>query len=314
MNKIKEKFLFCEKYAPETVEELILPRRIKSSVQSIIDSGKVPNLLLSGQPGCGKTQTIKVICKALDAHVLMVNGSDEGRHLDFIRNTVQSFAAAPSLKKKHKVIIFDEFDNTTKDVQLLLRGMIEKYQSICSFCLTCNYLNKVEPAIQSRTTPIEFTFENKEKKGIAVKFFNKLTNILKTEGIKYDKQILIQLVVKEFGNWRHIINICQGYSGSEIDVGILGAINEDDYKTLFEYLKGKNFDKMRQWVAEHVSNSPTTLVRELYDKMELYIEKASLPIALLLLAECDLNLSMNTDPIIQIQATLTKLMGQCNYK
>lgn len=315
MTKKKDLFILSEKYAPETVDELILPKAARERVDQIIKSGEIPNLMLSGKSGCGKTQTIKTICKQLNAQVLFVNGSDKGRSIDYARNTIQSFASTPSIiGKERKVVIFDEFDNATKDVSLLLRGLIEQCQSNCSFVFTCNYINRVEPAIISRTTPISFEVPQEEYKKIFLQFTKRLIWILDSENISYNKDVLVDLIKKEFGNWRHIINICQGYSGSKIDVGILGIISDKEIVELFEYLKNKKFDKMREWIATYSNNDPKNIVRLLYDSLCTYMEKTSVPVAITILGECDLNIAMDTDPEIQLCASMVKLMANCNYK
>lgn len=314
---MSKSFILCEKYAPTEISELILPSAVKQKVDAIVESGNIPHLMLSGTPGCGKTQTIKTICKALDAQVMFVNGSDEGRSIDFARNNIQAFATTPSVTKSgRKVVIFDEFDNATKDVELLLRGLIEKCQITCSFCFTCNYINRVEPAIISRTTPIDFNIPKEEKKAIAGAFFKRLMHILDTEEIQYSKDVLIELIIKHFGNWRHIINICQGYAGSKnvIDVGVLGNITSTDLSTLFNYLKTKRFDKTREWLATYVSNDPHKLVRMIYDSLTNYVENNSIPIFVTILAKYEYQMKFDTDPEIQLLSALTEAMTSCNFK
>lgn len=315
MSNNKELFILSEKYAPETVDELILPKAARTRVNQIIKRGEIPNLMLSGRSGCGKTQTIKTICKQLNAQVLFVNGSDQGRSIDYARNTIQGFASTPSIVgKNRKVVIFDEFDNATKDVALLLRGLIEQCQANCSFVFTCNYINRVEPAIVGRTTPISFEVPQEEYKEIFLQFFKRLIWILDSENIGYNKEVLVDLIKKEFGNWRHIINICQGYSGSTIDVGILGIISEKEIVELFSFLKAKKFDKMREWIAEYSNNDARNIIRLLYDKLEDYMEKTSIPVAITILGECDVNIALDTDPEIQLCSSMVKMMANCNYK
>lgn len=314
---MSKSFILCEKYAPSKIDELILPKGVKQKVQAIVDSGNIPHLMLSGTPGCGKTQTIKTICQVLDAQVMFVNGSDEGRSIDFARNNIQAFATTPSITSSgRKVVIFDEFDNATKDVELLLRGMIEKCQITCSFCFTCNYINRVEPAIISRTTPIDFGIPKDEKKTIAAEFYNRLIYILESEGIQYNREVLIELIIKNFGNWRHIINICQGYAGSKnlIDVGVLGNITNTDISTLFGYLKTKRFDKTREWLANFVSNDPHVIVRLIYNNLNNFVENNSIPVFVTILAKYEYQMKFDTDPEIQLLAALTEAMSSCNYK
>ena len=134
-------FLWVEKYRPKKIEDCILPAGIKKTFQDFVDKGEVPNLLLAGPAGCGKTTVAKALCEELGVDYYVINGSDEGRFLDTVRNQAKNFASTVSLSStaKHKVIIIDEADNTTTDVQLLLRANIETFYKNCRFIFTCNY-------------------------------------------------------------------------------------------------------------------------------------------------------------------------------
>ena len=203
---MRDEFLWVEKYRPKTIEDCILPESTKKTFLDFLDKGEVPNLLLSGPAGCGKTTVAKALCNQLGVDYYVINGSDEGRFLDTVRNNAKNFASTVSLtsESKHKVIIIDEADNTTSDVQLLLRASIEEFSRNCRFIFTCNYKNKIIEPLHSRCVVVEFGIQKKYKQEIAVKFFNRLVSILDTEHIKYDKKVIAELVNKHFPDWRRV--------------------------------------------------------------------------------------------------------------
>ena len=220
-------FLWVEKYRPQKIEDCILPKRIKDTFQEIVNQGNVPNLLLSGTAGIGKTTVAKALCKQLGVDYYVINGSDEGRFLDTVRSQAKNFASTVSLLggSSRKVIIIDEADNTTHDVQLLLRGFIEEFHKTCSFIFTCNFKNKIIEPIHSRCSCIEFGIQKNEKQQIMASFFSRLNNILDEEGVAYDKKVVAELIQRHFPDWRRVLNELQRYSTSgSIDTGILSAM------------------------------------------------------------------------------------------
>ena len=197
--EMRDEFLWVEKYRPKTIEDCILPEGIKKTFLDFLDKGEVPNLLLAGPAGCGKTTVAKALCNQLGVDVYVINGSDEGRFLDTVRNNAKNFASTVSFSSeaKHKVIIIDEADNTTPDVQLLLRASIEEFSNNCRFIFTCNYKNKIIEPLHSRCAVIEFGIKGKAKQEIAASFFKRLNDILDTERINSDKKVLEELVNKQ---------------------------------------------------------------------------------------------------------------------
>ena len=225
---MRDEFLWVEKYRPKTIEECILPESIKKTFLEFLEAGEVPNLLLSGPAGCGKTTVAKALCNELGVDFYVINGSDEGRFLDTVRNNAKNFASTVSLasEAKHKVIIIDEADNTGNDVQLLLRAFIEEFAGNCRFIFTCNYKNKILEPLHSRCAVVEFGIRGKEKQTIAADFFKRLNYILEQEKIEADKKVLVQLINKHFPDWRRVLNECQRYSvGGTIDSGILASVS-----------------------------------------------------------------------------------------
>ena len=257
-------FIWVEKYRPQKIDECILPDHIKKTFQDFVDQGEIPNMLLSGPPGIGKTTVAKALCKQLGVDYYVINGSDEGRFLDTVRNNAKNFASTVSLtsQSKHKVIIIDEADNTTSDVQLLLRASIEEFSGNCRFIFTCNYKNKIIEPLHSRCSVVEFSIKGKEKVKIAGLFFKRLQQILDTERISYHPPVLAEIINKHFPDWRRVLNECQRYSVSgKIDSGILATFSDVSVNDLIRNLKDKNFPEVRKWVVDNLDNDSSVLLR-----------------------------------------------------
>ena len=310
-------FIWVEKYRPKTIDECILPQSIKKTLQDFVDAGELSNMLFTGPPGIGKTTAAKALCEQLGVDSYVINGSDEGRFLDTVRNTAKNFASTVSLTSdsKHKVIIIDEADNTTTDVQLLLRAFIEEFSANCRFIFTCNYKYKIAKPLHSRCTVIDFSINKRDKRIIASQFFARLNEILETEKIKSDKKVVAELITKHFPDWRRVLNECQRYSvGGKIDSGILAAFNNVEIDQLTKILKEKNFSELRLWVTQNVTNDTESLFRSVYDSFFITMIPTSIPSAVLVLAKYSEYATKVADHEINTLACLTEIMAECTFK
>jgi len=310
-------FLWVEKYRPKTIEECILPANTKKTFSSFLKKGEVPNLLLAGPAGCGKTTVAKALCHELGADFYVINGSDEGRFLDTVRYQAKNFASTVSLMggAKHKVIIIDEADNTTHDVQLLLRANIEEFYGNCRFIFTCNYKNKIIEPLHSRCAVIDFSIKGKEKQEIAVEFFKRLNFILDEQRVEYDKKVIVELINKHFPDWRRVLNECQRYSASgRIDTGILATFSDVSINDLTKNLKEKNFPSVRKWCVDNLDNDPAILLRRIYDSLYGSLKNASIPAAVLIIARYQYQIAFVADQEINLLAALTEIMLECEFK
>ena len=313
----RDEFLWVEKYRPKTIEDCILPDATKKTFKDFLDKGEVPNLLLAGPAGCGKTTVAKALCNELGVDVYVINGSDEGRFLDTVRNNAKNFASTVSLSSdaKHKVIIIDEADNTTSDVQLLLRASIEEFSNNCRFIFTCNYKNKIIEPLHSRCAVVDFSIKGKEKANLAAGFYGRLQDILQKEGVKYDNKVLIELINKHFPDWRRVLNECQRYSsGGEINAGILASFSDVKTNDLIKHLKDKNFPEVRKWVVGNLDNDAGSLLRRVYDASYDCLAPQSIPAAVLIIAKYQYQCAFVADQEVNLLAALTEIMVECEFK
>jgi DNA polymerase III delta prime subunit len=314
---MRNDFLWVEKYRPQVIEDCILPADVKKTFKSFVDQGEIPNLLLSGTAGVGKTTIAKALCNELGADFYVINGSDEGRFLDTVRNQAKNFASTVSLTStsKHKVLIIDEADNTTPDVQLLLRASIEEFQRNCRFIFTCNFKNKIINPLHSRTTVVEFNTRGQTKAQLASAFFKRCTTILDGEGIEYEERVVAEVVQKYYPDFRRTLNELQRYSSTgKIDTGILATLGDANIKDLSTALKDKKFNDVKKWVTLNLDSDPTAILRKIYDNLSDILDKPSTAAAVLIIAEYQYKSAFVADQEINLLACLTQLMMECEFK
>jgi len=310
-------FIWVEKYRPKTIEECILPSSIKKTFTEFLNRGEIPNMLLSGPPGIGKTTVAKALCNELGVDFYLINGSDEGRFLDTVRNNAKNFASTVSLSStaKHKVIIIDEADNTGNDVQLLLRAFIEEFANNCRFIFTCNYKNKILEPLHSRCAVVDFSINGKEKEEIMLLFFKRLKSILDTESVQNEPKVLAKLISKHFPDWRRVLNECQRYSISgKIDSGILVTFSDVAVNDVVKNLKEKNFPEVRKWVNSNLDNDSNVLLRRVYDALTEFLDGPSIAAAVLIVAKYQYQSAFVADQEINLLAAMTEIMVECEFK
>jgi len=310
-------FIWVEKYRPKTIDDCILPESTKTMFRDFLNKGEIPNMLLAGPPGIGKTTVAKALCNELGVDVYVINGSDEGRFLDTVRNNAKNFASTVSLSSdaKHKVVIIDEADNTGNDVQLLLRAFVEEFAGNCRFIFTCNYKNKIIEPLHSRCAVIDFGIKGKEKASLAGSFFKRLQNILDEERVQYDPKVLAELINKHFPDWRRVLNECQRYAVSgKIDSGILATFSDVSVNELVKSLKDKNFTEVRKWVVGNLDNDASSLLRRIYDTAYDCLTPATIPAAVLVIAKYQYQCAFVADQEINLLAALTEIMVECEFK
>jgi len=313
---MSDQYLWVEKYRPATIDECILPEKLKQTFKEYIATGELPTFLFSGTAGVGKTTVARALCNEVGADVLFINGSDEGRSIDTLRTTIKGFASTVSLTDAKKVVILDEADYmNAQSVQPALRGFIEEFSNNCRFIFTCNFKNKIIEPLHSRCAVIDFKIDNTEKPAIAAGFFKRVTQILKTEGVDYDTKVVVELVNKHFPDYRRILNELQRYSVSgKIDAGLLVNMSDESYKTLVMNLKEKDFKKTRQWIAQNSDIETSSLFDHLYEKASEYLEPVSIPTMVLILADYQYKDAFVANHELNTMAAMTEIMLQCKFK
>jgi len=311
---MNEHILWVEKYRPKTIEDCILPDSLKSTFQEYVNRKEIPNLLLSGSAGVGKTTVAKALCEEVGCDYIVINGSDDSG-IDVLRNKIKNYASSVSLMGGRKVVIIDEADYLNPNsTQPAFRGVIEEYASNCSFIFTCNFKNRIMDAIHSRCTCIDFKL-NGSKAKMASAFFKRVENILEIEGIKYDKPVVAEIITKHFPDNRRILNELQRYSvGGTIDKGLLASVSDVQLTELINSLKVKDFAGARKWVTNNLDNDPTKIYRKLYDGLYELLKPNSVPQLVLHLAKYQYQSAFVADHEINMIACLTEVMVDCEFK
>ena len=310
----QENPLWCERYRPRKIADCILPADLKATFQQFVNNKHVPNLLLSGGAGVGKTTVAKAMLEELGCDYIVINGSMNG-NIDTLRNDILQFASSVSFTGGRKYVILDEADYlNANSTQPALRNFMEEYSGNCGFILTCNFKNRIIEPLHSRCSVVEFKIAKPDVPKLAGQFFKRVESILAAEGVQYDKAAVAEVVKKHIPDWRRVLNELQRYSATgKIDSGILINFSEESFKKLLDILKAKNFLEMRKWVVEH-SESDTAIFRKIYDTMHDNLKSASLPQVILLIADYQYKAAFVSDPEINLAAFLTHLMVEAEWK
>ncbi len=312
---MKEKYLWVEKYRPNTIDQCILPQQMKNAFQQFVNDGHIPNLLLSGGPGVGKTTVAKAMLHQIESTYMLINGSEESG-IDVLRNKIKNFASTVSFDSQRKFVILDEADYLNpQSTQPALRGFIEEFHKNCGFILTCNFKNRIIEPLHSRCSVVEFKIPNEEKPKLAGDFFKRINEILEEEEIQFSPKAVAGIIEKFFPDWRRCLNELQRYSASgKIDAGILVNISDENLKEMTSFIKEKEFGNLRKWVANNLDNDPSRIYRKIYDTLYDKLEPASIPQLVLIIADYQYKSAFVADHEINMLACMVEIMGNVRFK
>jgi DNA polymerase III delta prime subunit len=311
---MKDDFLWVEKYRPHKIEDCILPESLKSTFSEFVKQGSIPNLLLTGSQGTGKTTVARAMCEELGLDYIEINGSMNGG-IDTLRTEIKNFASTISFTGTRKMVILDEADYlNAQSTQPALRNFMEEFSKNCGFILTCNFKNRIIEPLHSRCSVIEFKIPSSQKPKLAAQFHKRACGILEQEEIEFDKAVVAEVVTKHFPDWRRVLNELQRYSVTgKIDSGILANLGEENFKGLVDLLKNKRFNDMRKWVSENLDTEPTAFFRKFYDMASTYMKPNSIPQLVLLLGRYQYQSAFVADQEINTVAFLTEVMVEAEW-
>ncbi len=311
---MSNEYLWVEKYRPQTIDDTILPKKLKQTFQKIVEGGELPNMLFTGTAGLGKTTVAKALCNLLNCDYILINGSEEG-NIDTLRTKIKQFASSVSLSGDYKVVILDEADYLNpQSTQPALRGFIEEFSNNCRFILTCNFKNRIIEPLHSRCGVYEFNTSKKDMVELCQSFMVRCQTILIKEDIKYDDKVLAELIMKFAPDWRRVLNELQRYSvNGTIDSGVLNIVSDKNYNELFSYLKNKDFKKMRSWVVSNIDTDAAAIFRAIYDRMSEKVAPQSIPQLVLILGDYQYKNAFVADHELNVVACLTEVMSDVQF-
>ena len=310
-----EDFLWVEKYRPKTIRDCILPDELKKTFGLFVQDKHIPNMILSGGPGVGKTTVAKAMIDEIGSTYMMINGSEESG-IDVLRTKIKNFASTVSLEGGRKYLIIDEADYLNpQSTQPALRGFMEEFHKNRGFILTCNFKNRLIPPLHSRCSVVDFIIPNEQKPKLASRFFARVGDILNSEGVKFEPKAVAELMNKFFPDWRRVLNELQRYSVSgQIDAGVLVNLSENNLNELYGHLKDKNITEVRKWIVNNLDNDSVRIFRRVYDSLYDYLDSSTIPHAVVILGEYQFKSAFVADQEINLLAFFTELMGQVKFK
>lgn len=310
-----DEFLWVEKYRPRKISDTILPDDLKNTFAQFVADGNIPNLILTGGPGVGKTTVARAMLEEIGATYIVINGSMNG-NIDTLRNEIKNFASTVSFSGGRKYVILDEADYLNpQSTQPALRNFMEEFSANCGFILTCNFLNRIIQPLHSRCSVVPFKITNADKPKLATQFFKRTLGILQQENVEAEQKVVAELIKKHFPDWRRVLNELQRYSATgKIDSGILASMSESSFKKLIDGLKEKDFTAVRKWVVDNLDNDPAVLYRNLFDNASEHLQPQSIPQLVLLLADYQYKSAFVADQEINVVAFLTEVMADCEFK
>ena len=311
---MSNEYLWVEKYRPQTIDDTILPKKLKQTFQKIVEGGELPNMLFTGTAGLGKTTVAKALCNLLNCDYILINGSEEG-NIDTLRTKIKQFASSVSLSGDYKVVILDEADYLNpQSTQPALRGFIEEFSNNCRFILTCNFKNRIIEPLHSRCGVYEFNTSKKDMIELCQSFMKRCMSILTKEKIKYGEAAVAELIMKFAPDWRRVLNELQRYSvNGIIDNRILNIVSDKNYDELFSYLKDKDFKKMRSWVVSNIDIDAAAIFRAIYDRMSEKVAPQSIPQLVLILGDYQYKNAFVADHELNVVACLTEVMSDVQF-
>lgn len=312
---MNEDFLWVEKYRPHTIAETILPDNLKKTFQTFVDQKNIPNLLLTGSAGVGKTTVARAMLEELGCDYMIINGSLEGRSIDVLRNEIANFASSVSFSGGRKYVILDEADYLGRELQPALRNFMEELSSNCGFILTCNFKSKIISPLHSRCSVIDFKLSKEDRVRVAAQFMKRLQQILKAENVKYENAVVAEVLKKHFPDWRRVLNELQRYAATgSIDTGILAHMSDETIEQLVEYLKTKNFTMVRKWIGENPDVSVDELFKKFYDIASEKVTPHSIPDMIIILAEHQYKAAFVASQEINLASCMVQIMSTCQFK
>ena len=307
--------LWVEKYRPQNIKDCILPNELKSTFQQFVENEEIPNLLLTGTAGVGKTTVAKAMLEEIGCTYMMINGSEESG-IDTLRTKIKNFASTVSMDGKRKYVILDEADYLNpQSTQPALRGFIEEFSKNCGFILTCNFRNRIIEPLHSRCSTVEFRIPNEQKPKLAMNFMKRVQDILEKENVTYNEKVVADVIGKFFPDWRRCLNELQRYSATgSIDAGILVNLSDTSIKELVSFVKDKDFKSCREWVVHNLDNDPHRIYRRIYDTLSGNVPDSAIPHCVLILGDYSYKSAFVADQEINLLACLTEMMTSVQFK